>query len=82
MSVLEATTKQLLPKPPRLLPDGSGYDWREIDRWFQKIYLLLGAPSNPDAFNITTTLVGLDTKVDKTTTINGHALDKPVITGV
>ena len=46
--------QQLLPKPPRLLPDGSGYDWREFNRWMQNIYNLLGPPQNDSAVNITT----------------------------
>lgn len=35
---------QVLPRPPRLLQDGSGYDWREFDRWLQKIHSLIGMP--------------------------------------
>jgi hypothetical protein len=34
---------QALRKPPRLKNDGTGYDWRELDRWFRQISLLLGA---------------------------------------
>jgi hypothetical protein len=34
---------QTLRKPPRLKNDGTGYDWRELDRWFRQLSLLLGA---------------------------------------
>jgi hypothetical protein len=34
---------QALRKPPRLKNDGTGYDWRELDRWFRQLSLLLGA---------------------------------------
>jgi hypothetical protein len=36
-------TDQALPKVPRVKSDGSGYDWREFDRWIQTIQRLLGA---------------------------------------
>src|ERR1035437_3818212 len=42
LNFIPATT---LPKPPRLQPDGSGYDWREFDRWVQRLYLMLGVPN-------------------------------------
>ena len=54
MTITPDILQQLLPKPPRLLPDGSGYDWREFDRWMQKIYLLLGPPKDDQLYNITT----------------------------
>lgn len=34
---------QALRKPPRLSNDGTGYDWREFDRWMRQVHLLLGA---------------------------------------
>jgi hypothetical protein len=34
---------ETLRKPPRLKNDGTGYDWRELDRWFRQLSLLLGA---------------------------------------
>lgn len=37
---------QTLPRPPRLLQDGTGYDWKELDRFLQRLYLLLGNPSD------------------------------------
>ena len=49
-------TQQLLPKAPRLLPDGSGYDWREFDRWLQRVQNILGAPQNSASFNIASLL--------------------------
>lgn len=42
MSLTAEEIQQLLPKPPRLLSSESGYDWREFDRWLQRLYLLLG----------------------------------------
>lgn len=41
--------KQALPKPPRLLdPHAAGaYDWKEFDRFLQKLTALLGASSSP-----------------------------------
>ena len=39
---------EALPKVPRLKNDGSGYDWREFDRWVRQIQLLLGAYSDGD----------------------------------
>jgi len=44
MSLTTIQIQQLLPKPPRPLADGTGYDWREFDRWMQKIHQLLGTP--------------------------------------
>ena len=52
MTVTADIAKQLLPRPPRPLPDGSGYDWREFDRWMQKIYSLIGASANDKAYNV------------------------------
>jgi hypothetical protein len=43
---------QLLPKPPRLLSVEAGYDWRDVDRWFQKIWRLLGPGVDSSAYNI------------------------------
>jgi hypothetical protein len=34
--------KQALPKPPRLMGE-KGYDWREFDRYLQRLHALLGA---------------------------------------
>ena len=39
-------SSQVLPRPPRLLQDGAGYDWKELDRFLQRLYLLLGNPSD------------------------------------
>jgi hypothetical protein len=33
---------------PRLKTDGSGYEWREFDRWLQTVQRLLGAYSDGD----------------------------------
>jgi hypothetical protein len=38
---LTTPDKTLLSRPPRLKADGSGYDWREFDRYLQKIYSML-----------------------------------------
>jgi hypothetical protein len=46
---LNNLSQQVLPKPPRLLPDGSGYDWREFDRWMQRVFSLLGLPQKNSA---------------------------------
>jgi hypothetical protein len=49
--------EQLLPRPPRLRPDGSGYDPRELDRWLQRLYSLLGLfPVPAKAYNIPSVL--------------------------
>jgi hypothetical protein len=37
------TSYQALKRPPKLRGDGTGYDWRELDRWFRQLHLLLGA---------------------------------------
>lgn len=60
MNVTTQTAPQLLAKPPRLLQSGQGYDWKEFDRWLQKIYVILGAPQNNEIVNIT--------NIDTTTT--------------
>ena len=79
MTTVSDVSKQLLPRPPQLLPDGNGYDWREFNRWLQRVYALLGVPQNTQTFNITTPLIGLDAKAEKTTTVNGHPLDANVV---
>lgn len=54
MTILVAQiSPQLLAKPPRLLQSGQGYDWKEFDRWLQKVYVILGAPQNSGVVNIT-----------------------------
>jgi hypothetical protein len=41
-------TDTYLQRPPRLKADGTGYDWREFDRYLQKTSALLGEPTgNP-----------------------------------
>jgi hypothetical protein len=41
-------TDTYLQRPPRLKADGTGYDWREFDRYLQKTSALLGEPNgNP-----------------------------------
>lgn len=47
-------SQQVLPKAPRLLPDGTGYDWREFDRWLQRIQTLLGSGGNSKSLNVFT----------------------------
>ena len=47
----DSISDQLLTRPPRLLPDGTGYDWKEVDRFFQRLYLLLGQPSG-NSYNV------------------------------
>lgn len=42
---------ELLQRPPRLKPDGT-YDPLELDRWFQKLYLLLGKKGKSESVNI------------------------------
>lgn len=37
------TSYQALKRPPKLKNDGTGYDWRELDRWMRQLHLLLGA---------------------------------------
>lgn len=44
--------QNLLPRPPRLNPDGSGYDWREFDRYLQKIYTMLQLTYGSKFYNI------------------------------
>lgn len=41
---LIVNSSQTLPKPPRLMSSTDGYDWNELDRWLQRLYLLLGSP--------------------------------------
>lgn len=43
---------QVLQKPPRLLNNTTGYDWREFDRWLQRLYLLLGTGEQGNAYNV------------------------------
>jgi hypothetical protein len=43
---------QVLSKPPRLMRDETGYDWREFDRWIQRLYLLLGTGDTSNAYNV------------------------------
>ena len=78
MTVSPEIIKQLVPRVPRQSRDG-GYDPTELDRWMQAVNRLLGVPSSPATFNITTPLVGLDAKADKTTTVNGHPLSANVV---
>jgi hypothetical protein len=78
MTISTEIIKQLVPRVPRRLRDG-GYEPAEFDRWLQSVNRLLGVPSDPAAFNITTPLVGLDAKVEKTTTVNGHPLSADVV---
>jgi hypothetical protein len=56
LTVTTDISKQLLPRPPRLLPSGSGYDWREFDRWMQRVYSLIGTPQNSATYNIPASL--------------------------
>jgi len=49
---------QSLRKPPRLKNDGNGYDWRELDRWFLQIWMLLGP--DPDGNKTVNLFTGLD----------------------
>lgn len=42
----------LLHRPPKLKSDGSGYDWRELDRFLSKIYNLLGLIYHSKSYNI------------------------------
>jgi hypothetical protein len=70
---LSKETEQALARPPRLKQDGSGYDWREFDRWLQQIQKLLGAYAdgqkainlfsghldNQSAINVTTVPTGM-----------------------
>ncbi len=44
--------QNLLPRPPRLKPDGSGYDWREFDRYLQKVYTMLGLFVESKVYNV------------------------------
>ena len=46
MNITPTTT---LPKPPRLRADGGGYDWREFDRWLQRLFLILGYPNETNS---------------------------------
>ena len=78
MTVSPDIIKQLVPRVPRRLRDG-GYDPTELDRWMQAVSRLLGVPASSDTFNITTPLVGLDAKAEKTTTVNGHPLSGDVV---
>jgi hypothetical protein len=41
-----------LSKPPRLLDSKTGYDWREFDRWMQRLWLLLGSGALSQAYNV------------------------------
>jgi hypothetical protein len=52
LSLTDTEIKQLLPKPPRPLIDGQGYDWKEFDKWLQRLHLLLGTPRNELVYNI------------------------------
>jgi hypothetical protein len=47
--------KEALNRPPRVKGDGTGFDWRELDRWLQKVYQLLGTfKDQEDAINLFT----------------------------
>ena len=41
------TNNTVLPRPPRLMPSGAGftYDMKELVRWLQRLYLILGMPN-------------------------------------
>lgn len=71
-----ATTdpRELLVKPPRLLSSGNGYDWREFDRWLQKLYLMLGSPSENTVYNIPKLIDNNSSNItNNTTNINNVA---------
>lgn len=51
-----APATELLPRPPRLKSDGSGYDWHEFDRYLQRLSSLLGTGENQKSFNIPTAI--------------------------
>jgi hypothetical protein len=58
---------QSLRKPPRLKNDGNGYDWRELDRWFLQIWMLLGP--DPDENKTVNLFTGLENIKDEITSI-------------
>jgi hypothetical protein len=45
-------TDELLTRPPHLKSDGSGYDWREYDRWLQKVYAMLRLVASTSPYNV------------------------------
>jgi hypothetical protein len=44
------TETQIIPKPPQ------SSDWRETERWMQKIYMILGSYGRTTSYNVPKTI--------------------------